>query len=47
MQILYLDKQARRMSDSFRLILLFSGWHVVANGCLCRVADVEEGKAGG
>lgn len=44
MQIIYFDKHARRPSDSFRLILLHSGWHVVANGYLCRVSDAEEGR---
>lgn len=44
MQILYFDKHASRPGDSFRLILLHSGWHVVARGYLCRVADAEEGR---
>ena len=44
MQIIYFDKHAKRPNDSFRLILLHSGWHVVANGYLCRVSDAEEGR---
>jgi len=44
MQILYFDTHAARPNDSFRLILLHSGWHVVAKGYLCRVHDEEEGR---
>jgi hypothetical protein len=44
MQILYFDTHATRPNDSFRLILLHSGWHVVAKGYLCRVHDEEEGR---
>ena len=44
MQILYFDKHAIRPVDSFFLMLLHSGWHVVANGYLCRVTDPEEGR---
>jgi hypothetical protein len=44
MQILYFDKHAIRPGGSFRLILLQSGWHVVARGYLCQVADAEEGR---
>jgi len=29
---------------SYRLILLKSGWHVVANGYLCKVTDEKEGQ---
>lgn len=43
MQILYHDKDARRPGESFHLVLLRCGWHVVAKGYLCRVADAEEG----
>ncbi|MDP1770403.1 MAG: hypothetical protein Q8L74_16585 [Nitrospirota bacterium] len=42
MQINYFDKHARRPDDSFRLISLHNGLHVVANGYLCRVSDAEE-----
>ena len=44
MQIIYDDKDAKRSGESFRLILLNSGWHVVAKCYLCRVADDEEGR---
>jgi hypothetical protein len=44
MQILYFDKHAIRPGNSFRLILIQSGWHIVAKGYLCRVADAEEGR---
>ena len=44
MQILHFDKHAIRPVDSFRLMLLHSGWHVVANGYLCQVANAEEGR---
>ena len=44
MQIIYDDKDAARSGDSFRLVLLNSGWHVVAKGYLCRVDDEEEGQ---
>ncbi|MDP1947334.1 MAG: hypothetical protein Q8L77_07520 [Nitrospirota bacterium] len=44
MQMLYFDKHAIRPVDSFRLMLLHSGWHVVANGYLCRVTDADEGR---
>jgi hypothetical protein len=44
MQILYYDKDAKYPGKSFRLILLQRGWHVVARGYLCRVADVDEGR---
>ena len=44
MQIIYDDKNADRSGDSFRLVLLNSGWHVVARGFLCRVADEQEGR---
>ena len=44
MQILYHDKDAGRPGESFHLVHLHSGWHVVAKGYLCRVADVEEGR---
>jgi hypothetical protein len=44
MQIIYDDKGANRSGDSFRLVLLKSGWHVVAKSYLCRVADEEEGQ---
>ena len=43
MQILYHDKDAGRPGESFHLVLLRCGWHVVAKGYLCRVADAEEG----
>lgn len=44
MQIIYDDRNESRSGDSFRLVLLKSGWHVVAKGYLCRVADEEEGQ---
>jgi len=44
MHIIYDDKDANRSGTSYRLILLNSGWHVVANGYLCKVADAEEGR---
>jgi hypothetical protein len=44
MQIIYDDKHVNRSGDSFRLILLNSGWHVVGKGYLCRVADSAEGR---
>jgi len=44
MQIIYDDKNVERPGDSFRLVLLNSGWHVVARGFLCRVADEREGR---
>jgi len=43
MHIIYDDKKADRSPDSFQLILITSGWHIVANGYLCKVADAEEG----
>ena len=45
MQMLYFDKPAHRPGDSFRLILLHSGWHEAANGFLCQVRMLK--KAGG
>ncbi len=42
MQIIYDDKNPNRSGDSFRLILINSGWHIVANGYLCRVTDEEK-----
>lgn len=44
MQIIYDDQSMQRSGNSFRLILLNSGWHVVATGYLCRVADEQEGR---
>lgn len=44
MQIIYDDKNVHRPGESFRLILLNSGWHVVAQGFLCRVTDEREGR---
>lgn len=44
MHIIYDDKKANRSGDSYRLILLNSGWHVVANGYLCKVVDEKEGR---
>lgn len=44
MHIIYDDKAACRSGASYRLILLNSGWHVVANGYLCRVLDETEGR---
>lgn len=44
MHIIYDDKKANRPGESYRLILLKSGWHVVANGYLCKVADEKEGR---
>jgi hypothetical protein len=44
MQIIFDDRNENRSGDSFRLILLKSGWHVVAKGYLCRVTDQEEGR---
>jgi len=44
MHILYDDKNAKRSDGSYRLILIAGGWHVVANGYLCRVKDQEEGR---
>jgi hypothetical protein len=43
MYIIYDDKSEKRPGDSFRLIWLNSGWHVVARGYLCRVVDQQEG----
>ena len=45
MQMLYSDKPAHRPGDSFRLILLHRGGHVVANGSLFQVRMLK--KAGG
>ena len=44
MHIMYDDNTAPRATDSFRLILLNSGWYIVANGYLCKVTDEEEGR---
>jgi len=44
MEIIYDDRNSERTCDSFRLILLYSGWHVVARGYLCRVSDQNEGR---
>ena len=44
MEIIYCDQKADRPGDSYRLIFLTTGWHIVANGYLCKVADAEEGR---
>lgn len=44
MNVIYDDKNADRSGDSFRLILLNSGWHIVAHGYLCKVTDEGEGR---
>lgn len=44
MEIIYCDKHANRPPDSYRLILLKSGWHIVAHGYLCKVTDEGEGR---
>ena len=44
MRILYDDSQVRHPGESFRLIFLQNGWHVVAKGYLCRVTNQEEGR---
>ena len=44
MHIIYDDDDTTRSGDSFCLVLLNSGWHVVAKGYLCRVDDDEEGR---
>ena len=44
MQIIYDDKNPNRSGDSFHLIYMHSGWHVVANGYLCSVTDEKEGQ---
>jgi len=43
MHTLYNDAKAPRPDGSYRVILINSSWHVVANGYLCKVADAEEG----
>jgi hypothetical protein len=43
MQIIFDDKNKDRSGDSYRLIRLADGWHIVAYGYLCRVKDQEEG----
>lgn len=44
MELIYCDQQADRPEDSYRLIRLAGGWHVVANGYLCKVVDEKEGQ---
>jgi hypothetical protein len=44
MNVLYNDKTALEPGDPIYLIHLHSGWHVIAKGYLCRVADIEEGR---
>jgi hypothetical protein len=44
MNVLYNDKTALAPDDPIYLILLHRGWHVIANGYLCQVADIEEGR---
>lgn len=44
MHIMYDDKNANRSGASNRLILLNSGWHIVAPGYLCKVTDGGEGR---
>lgn len=44
MHIIYDDKDADRSVNSYRLILIAGGWHIVANGYLCKVADEAEGQ---
>lgn len=43
-EIICCDKHANRPADSYRLILLKSGWHIGAYGYLRKVADVEKGR---
>ena len=44
MQIIFDDKNKDRTADSYRLIRLAGGWHIVAYGYLCRVTDEDEGR---
>jgi hypothetical protein len=44
MQIIFDDKNTDRSGDSYRLIRLAGGWHIVAHGYLCRVTDEGEGR---
>ncbi len=44
MEIIYCDEQADRPAKSYRLVLLTGGWHIVANGYLCKVTDEKEGQ---
>lgn len=44
MQIIYDDKDTTRSGHSFRLILLNSGWHIVATGYLYRGTDNRENR---
>lgn len=44
MQIIFDDRNADRPGESFRLIWLKNGWHIVAHGYLCKVTDEGEGR---
>ena len=44
MEIIYCDERADRPAESYRLVLLTGGWHIVANGYLCKVNTIEEGR---
>lgn len=44
MQIIFDDKNKGRSGESYRLIRLAGGWHIVAHGYLCKVADENEGR---
>lgn len=44
MELIYCDQDADRPGESCCLILLTDGWHIVANGYLCRMTDEAEGQ---